>query len=140
MTGFYCDGQSTTAVSECGGFFSAASTGWGLIIDAVAAETGLLDREKAKQRAKETMNNINSNWPRDSTGWFAHWTERDFGKVGEYSTIDSSIMIAGAYFAGKYFSDDPEMVTLAKSIGNTPTWENVFDTPQPHQMAMVSCS
>ena len=70
MTGFYCDGQSTTRVSTCSGFFSAASTGWGLMIDAVAAETGLLSRDMAKSRAKHTMESINNSWPRDARGWF----------------------------------------------------------------------
>ena len=137
VTGFYCDGQSPTDVNGCSGFFSAASTGWGLIIDAVAAETGLLDSEKAKARAKETMESINSNWPRESTnGWFSHWTERDFSKVGEYSTIDSSIMISGCYFAAKYFNDE-EMLNLAKSIGSTPNWDSIFDGDNGNRMYMV---
>ena len=39
-------------------------------------------------------------------------------KAGEYSTIDSAIMVAGAYFAGNYFGG--ELANLASSIGNTP--------------------
>ena len=93
ITGFYCDQMSTTAVSTCTSFYSSASTGWGMMIDAVAAETGLLATDKARERTMATMNNINENWPRDSRGWFAHWTESDYSVVGEYSTIDSSIMV-----------------------------------------------
>ena len=91
----------------------------------------------AKSRAKLTMQNINSNWPRDSTnGWFAHWTARDFGKIGEYSTIDSSIMVSGAYFAAKYFNDQ-EMLDMAKSIGSTPNWDSIFDGDNGNRMYMV---
>ena len=45
-------------------------------------------------------------------------------KVGEYSTIDSAIMVAGAYFAGNYFGG--ELATLASSIGNTPQIGVIF--------------
>ena len=91
----------------------------------------------AKSRAKLTMQNINSNWPRESTnGWFAHWTARDFGKIGEYSTIDSSIMVSGAYFAAKYFNDQ-EMLDMAKSIGSTPNWDSIFDGDNGNRMYMV---
>lgn len=137
VTGFYCDQMSTTAVSNCAGFFSAASTGWGLIIDAIAAETGLIAPDVALRRAKETMTNINDNWPRDSNGWFSHWTERTFVKVGEYSTIDSAIMISGAYFAAKYFQD-AELTELAKSIGTTPNYDLIFDGDNGDRMYMVS--
>ena len=137
VTGFYCDQMSTTAVSNCSGFFSAASTGWGLIIDAIAAETGLISRDVALRRAKETMTNINSNWPRDSNGWFSHWTERTFVKVGEYSTIDSAIMISGSYFAAKYFQD-AELTELAASIGATPNYDLIFDGDNGDRMFMIS--
>ena len=137
VTGFYCDGQSTTAVSSCGWFFSAASTGWGLMIDAVAAETGLISKENAKKRALETMRSIDTLWPRDSNGWFNHWTEQDGRAVAEYSTIDSAIMISGAYFAAKYFND-PEMTALAKSIGTTPNYDLIFDGDNGDRMFMVS--
>ena len=44
--GLYCDGQSTTDQSECHWWYSTAGVGWGLMIDAVAVETGLISRKK----------------------------------------------------------------------------------------------
>ena len=114
-----------------------ASTGWGIMIDVVAAEVGLISRQKALRQANQTMQNINTNWPRDSRGWFTHYTGPEFNVQGEYSTIDSSIMIAGAYMAGNYF---PELKSLAENIGNTPQWNTIFpnDPNGPFGMFMVS--
>jgi len=90
----------------------------------------------AERRAKETMKNINLNWPRDARGWFAHWTNRQFTPEGEYSTIDSAIMIAGAYFAGNYFGG--ELATLAEEIGNTPDWPTIYVSATDSGIYMVS--
>ena len=129
--GLFCDGMSTTSASTCSSFYSSASTRWGLIIDAVAAETGLISNEKAKENALLTLQTINDKWPRDSRGWFSHWTSPgspDYIRQSdwEYSTIDSSIMIAGAVFAGNYFGG--ELSTLADSIKNTPDWNGSVDS------------
>ena len=85
------------------------------------------------------MQSIDSNWPRDNNGWFVHWTGRDFSVSGEYSTIDSAIMISGAYFAAKYF-DDPDITQLAKNIGSTPNYSLIFPDgfPDGPRMYMVS--
>ena len=63
-------------------FYSAASTGWGLMIDAVAAETGLISKKLARAQAKQTLENINTKWPRDNRGWFCHYTGDTFQPVG----------------------------------------------------------
>ena len=129
--GLYCDGMSPTSASTCSSFYSSASTGWGLFIDAIAAETGLISNDKAKENALLTLQTINDKWPRDSRGWFSHWTSPgspDYIRQNdwEYSTIDSSIMIAGAVFAGNYFGG--ELSTLADSIKNTPDWNGSVDS------------
>ena len=129
--GLYCDGMSPTSASTCSSFYSSASTGWGLFIDAIAAETGLISNDKAKENALLTLQTINDKWPRDSRGWFSHWTSPgspDYIRQTdwEYSTIDSSIMIAGAVFAGNYFGG--ELSTLADSIKNTPDWNGSVDS------------
>ena len=49
--------------------------------------------------------------------WKIHYI-LNFLKEGSYSTIDSSIMVAGAYFAGNYFGG--ELADLARTIGTTP--------------------
>ena len=107
------------------------------MIDVVAAEVGLISRQKALWQANQTMQNTNANWPRDSRGWFTHFTGPEFNVQGEFSTIDSSIMIAGAYMAGNYF---PELKSLAESIGNTPQWNSIFPGGEdgPFGMFMVS--
>ena len=81
------------------------------------------------------MQNINSNWPRDSRGWFTHYTGPQFTVDGEYSTIDTAIMVAGAYMAGNYF---PELKSLAESIGKTPQWNTVFPIYPPSGQETVT--
>ena len=44
--GLYCDGIPMTEQSQCQWWYSTAGVGWGLMIDAVAVETGLISRAK----------------------------------------------------------------------------------------------
>ena len=87
------------------------------MMDVVAAEVGLLSHSRALAQATQTMENIRDFWPRDSRGWFTHYTSQaspTWTVEGEYSTIDSAIMIAGAIMAGNYF---PELKSLADTLG-----------------------
>ena len=52
------------------------------MIDAVAAETGLISKKLARAQAKQTLENINTKWPRDNRGWFCHYTGDTFQPVG----------------------------------------------------------
>ena len=82
----------------------SASQGWGLIVDAIAAEIGILSRDTAEIRALETLEAIRDNWPRDPMGhgWFHWFTHRsDFAgwdKIN-WATIDSAALIVGALTA-----------------------------------------
>ena len=58
--GLYCERMVTTDTVQCGGgnyvdwkshYYNAASTGFGLVIDAIQAELGLITQEQARQRA-----------------------------------------------------------------------------------------
>merc|ERR1719238_660717 len=106
------------------------------MIDVIAAQLGLLSRQVAEIRALETLNSIHSNWPRDGRGWFVHWTHRNFQPEGEYSTIDTSIMVAGAYFAGNYFGGQAKV--LANAIGRTPKWQTIIVNKWSANMYRVS--
>ena len=74
--------------------------------------------------AKQTIESVIKNWPRDSRGWFSHYTNPgDWPSGAENSTIDTSIMVSGAIFAGNYFGG--EIKTLAETLKNIPDWSTV---------------
>ena len=76
---------------------------------------------KGMANAKQTIQSVINNWPRDSRGWFSHYTNPgDWPSGAENSTIDTSIMISGAIFAGNYFGG--EVKTLAETLKNIPDW------------------
>ena len=54
--GFYCDNISLQNTQVCGAgnrFFSAATTGWGLIANAIFAALGLMTVDEAKTMTKQ---------------------------------------------------------------------------------------
>ena len=74
--------------------------------------------------AKQTIESVIKHWPRDSRGWFSHYTNPgDWPSGAENSTIDTSIMVSGAIFAGNYFGG--EIKTLAETLKNIPDWSTV---------------
>ena len=76
---------------------------------------------KGMANAKQTLESVINNWPRDSRGWFSHYTNPgDWPSGAENSTIDTSIMVSGAIFAGNYFGG--EIKTLAETLKNIPDW------------------
>jgi len=104
-TGLYCDSVSFSG-PVCGdknNVYSSAGTGMGLIADCAAAEMGMIDKVSAERRVLQTISSL-QHWPREGqSGFFAHFTDRAYNVLGEFSTVDTAEMALGALFASNYF-------------------------------------
>ena len=130
-TGLYADAYLTMGDNperRC----SVAATGVGLIGLCVADYEGWDDR--AAEKVKRTLLTVTGRGDgcrpaRDaSTGFFAHFIDMETGENlnSEISTIDTSLLVAGALFAGRHFRDrDPEIARLADELLHSIDWRVV---------------
>lgn len=99
-------------------FSSIAAVGFGLTAYGIGAERGYVTREQAAQRTLATLQSLlamkQGPEPRGVSGhkgFFYHFldmkTAERFGTV-ELSTVDTTLLIAGALFAQSYFDRDNE--------------------------------
>ncbi|HJQ40728.1 MAG TPA: glucoamylase family protein, partial [Thermoanaerobaculia bacterium] len=99
-------------------FSSIAAVGFGLTAYGIGAERGYVTREQAAQRTLATLQSLlamkQGPEPRGVSGYkgfFYHFldmkTAERFGTV-ELSTVDTTLLIAGALFAQSYFDRDNE--------------------------------
>ncbi|MCI3923513.1 hypothetical protein MO973_25125 [Paenibacillus sp. TRM 82003] len=127
-TGLYGDGYMTMGSnpeSRC----SIAATGVGLIGLSVADHEGWDDEalEKTKLTLRCVMGQLEGCRPaRDpATGFYAHFVDMETGRNlhSEISTIDTSLLVVGALFAGEHFRrKDSEVATLAKELLASIDW------------------
>ena len=61
---------------------------------------------------------------------------RNFAPAGEYSTIDSAILVGGALFAGNYFGG--AVKTAAEELFNIPNWGVTVESSTGWGIYMVS--
>jgi hypothetical protein len=134
---------------------STGATGFGITALCIGAEHGWIPRDKARQRALNTLRYYADHAPQEH-GWFYHWlnvksgertganydtaalgepTDRKLNRPkSEISVSDSTWTYAGALTAGQYFREEPEMARLAKKI-----WERVdygwMRNGHPHLLA-----
>jgi len=129
-------------------FASVAATGFGLTAYPVGVERGWITREQARARVLLTLRFL---WSApqgpDATGvagyrgFFYHFlvpsTGMRFEKV-ELSTIDTTLLLAGALFCGEYFDrDDPderEIRRLATALYERVEWD--WARPRPARIGM----
>jgi len=84
---------------------STASTGYALAALPIAVERGWTKRGMAKRRAQMTLQFVLNQMP-NTHGWLYHFVD---GRTGarvwdsEVSTIDTSLLVAGALVCGQYF-------------------------------------
>lgn len=130
-TGLYADAYMTFGDNpdfRC----SIAATGVGLIGLCVADMEGW-DQDagkKAQVTLQGVMGEIDGCQPaRDaSSGFFAHFVEMETGENlnSEISTIDTSLLVAGALFAGKHFKESyPEIDERANKLLQEMDWSVV---------------
>ncbi len=117
-------------------FASVAATGFALNAWPIGAERGWISREEARDRVLRTLQFL---WraPQDSSdvratgthGFFYHFLEpgtgHRFGTV-ELSTVDTALLLAGAFFCQSWFvGDDPDEIrirALADSLYRRVDW------------------
>ncbi|WP_096155655.1 MULTISPECIES: hypothetical protein [Bacillus] len=130
-TGLYADGFMTLGENpdfRC----SVAATGVGLIGLCVADLEGWTDNaeEKVTTTLKALRGEVEGcSVARDeSTGFFAHFVDMETGEniKSEISTIDTSIVIAGALFAGHHFKEKaPHILEMAQELLKEIDWSVV---------------
>lgn len=97
---------------------SIAATGFGLTTLCVAAERRWVQPGAARERVRNTLRFFAERALQEH-GWFYHWLDVSTGErrwKSEVSSIDTTLLIAGALTARQYFHDDAEIVRLATKI------------------------
>ncbi|ALC91406.1 hypothetical protein AM500_17570 [Bacillus sp. FJAT-18017] len=130
-TGLYADGYMTLGENpdnRC----SIAATGVGLISLAVAdmEDWDKQAAEKAVLTLKACLGEVEGcRVARDEkTGFFAHFVDMETGENlhSEISTIDTSLLVAGALFAGQHFKkENPQVAELAAQLLKSIDWRVV---------------
>jgi hypothetical protein len=130
-TGLYADAYMTFGENpdhRC----SIAATGVGLIGLCVADLEGWDDT--AAEKIVLTLNTVmgktdGCNVTRDAaTGFYAHFVDMETGENlhSEISTIDTSLLVAGALFAGEHFKEnEPQIADKAKQLLQSIDWRVV---------------
>lgn len=142
-TGLYGDAYYSFAANpetRC----SVAATGVGLIGLCVADHEGWDDRaaEKAKITLNAVLGRIEGCEPArdEATGFFAHFVDMESGRNlgSEISTIDTSLLVAGALFAGRHFQETaPEIDAMAHELLNQIDWSVVIADKQTGVIHMI---
>lgn len=123
-TGFTKDRAKNSSAGDSYTIASVASTGFALTALAIGADKGWINKTTALNRAKLTLNSLLTKTPREH-GWFYHFINWQTGAREwqcEVSSIDTSILLAGATVAEKYFQD-AALTTSYNQILNGIDWQ-----------------
>lgn len=140
VNGLYSDAYDTFAEGPVP-MGSIAATGVGLAALAIAHVQGW--DASAGPKAVTTLTSVlNGAAPRDPlTGFYYHFHDLESGEVwgrSEISTIDTSILVAGARLAAHYLGDaHPEVRQLTLSLMASIRWETAFGDPEKGEVFMV---
>ena len=75
--------------------------------------SGYKTREEAIINIVQTLNNLLTKWPRETfSGFMVHFSNRNLDALSEFSTIDSTIAVLGALFAGNYFGGEVSLLIV----------------------------
>ncbi len=108
---------------------STAATGFGLTAICIGAERGWITKKEAADRVRATLEFF-ANKADHQHGWFYHWMDASTGERkwdSETSSVDTAFLLAGVLTAGQYFSDDPEIPSLATEIYNRVDFQWMLD-------------
>jgi hypothetical protein len=110
-------------------FSSIAAVGFGLTAYGIGAERGYVTREAAAQRTLATLQSLlamkQGPEPRGVSGYkgfFYHFLDMKTGErfqTVELSTVDTSLLIAGALFAQSYFDRDSSVEKAIRDAAET---------------------
>ncbi len=103
---------------------SIASVGFGLTAICVAQSRGWISYDDAYDRILTTLKTFRDGPVQDVYGFFYHWlninTGQRYGSC-EVSSIDTTLFLAGALFAGQYFKGT-EIETIADELYRAADW------------------
>jgi len=105
------------------GVASIAATGFALTAWIIAAERGILPRERTLEITRGTLSTL-LHRAAHQRGFFAHFLDMETGaryRKCEYSTIDTALCLNGIITAAAYFRDD-EVSALAQKILDRVDW------------------
>ena len=122
-------------------FSSIAAVGFGLTAYGIGAERGYVTRAQAADRVLATLRSLLANSEAAHNGFYYHFldmrTGLRFEKV-ELSTIDSTLLFAGALFCQSYFDrDDPTEKAVrdaAEELYGRADWQ--WAQPRPPAISM----
>ena len=103
---------------------TTAGVGFGLTALAVGAERGWIEKDRAKRLTLTTLKYFYEKIEHVN-GFFYHFTDMNTGKRVwdcEISSIDTALFIAGAIFAGEYYSD-PQIKKYASLLYYRVNWQ-----------------
>jgi hypothetical protein len=110
-------------------FSSIAAVGFGLTAYGIGAERGFVTREAAAQRTLATLQSLlamkqgpESSGVSGHKGFFYHFLDMKTGErfqTVELSTVDTSLLIAGALFAQSYFDRDSSVEKAIRDAAET---------------------
>merc|ERR1719150_85398 len=88
-------------------------------------ELGYQTRPEAEARLVQSLAGLIADWPRETfSGFMVHFTNRNLEVLSEFSTIDTSILVLGALFAGNYFGGEVE--SLALQLRDATQWSDAI--------------
>ena len=110
-------------------FSSIAAVGFGLTAYGIGAERGFVTREAAAQRTLATLQSLlamkqgpEARGVSGYKGFFYHFLDMKTGErfqTVELSTVDTSLLIAGALFAQSYFDRDSSVEKAVRDAAET---------------------
>ena len=104
---------------------SIASVGFGLTAVCVAHSRGWISYADAYDRILTTLKTFRDGPVQDQNGFFYHWLNINTGQrygTCEVSSMDTTLFLAGALFAGQYFQGT-EIETIADELYRAADWQ-----------------
>lgn len=115
---------------------SVANIGIGLVSLCIADKMGWsTDAQQQAITTLKTVLNKNSSFQLDvnAAGFPRHFVDMESGARAwdsEYSTVDAALMVSGALFCKKYFSQNTTIASLADELYKSIDWSKAIADPQ----------
>lgn len=118
--------------SRSGAPASIAATGMGLACYVVGAERGWIEERQAIERILATLRTFVGPEPKavSHQGFFPHFLEVATAArawKSEFSTMDTAILIAGAFTAAAYFDGESSIGDLTAELYESANWDHYLD-------------
>ncbi|MBL8152972.1 MAG: hypothetical protein JNM70_02210 [Anaerolineae bacterium] len=108
---------------------SIAAVGFGLAAIPVGIDRGWITADEGYERAQTTLRTFLNGDVQGAQGFFFHFVDMETGErvwSSELSSIDTTLLVAGALVAGQYF-EGTEVQTLADRLYENVEWDWMLD-------------